>query len=244
MSSSPIAPAPVDPQRLAGCDLPGCGLPGLFAELPDPRKPRGKRHLIAVVLSVALAAVLAGARSYAAIGQWAREAGPRAAGPLGWPERLPEASAVRRVLSRIDAGLPDDLIGAWTWLRVITDPSQRTVISFGGKTARGAKAGGGTAPHLLAGLAHGAGAVVAQTAVDAKTRCESLGSWSGTGCQDWRRSLFRAVAQRPIGLVRAFISTCPARKCGRRRPGPLQWPDQKLAGPLWGPVARHSAALK
>ncbi|MDR0417723.1 MAG: ISAs1 family transposase [Propionibacteriaceae bacterium] len=164
MPSSSIAPALVGPQRLAGLDL-----PGLFAGLPDPRGPRGKRRLVAVALAVVLGVALAGAWSCAAIGRWVREAGLRTAGPLDWPERLSEASAVRRVLAWIDADLFGDLLGAWAWLRVRSDPRKRTVISFGGKTARGAKAGGGTASRLLAGLVCGAGTVVAPTAVDAKT---------------------------------------------------------------------------
>lgn len=38
--------------------------------LPDPRHRRGRRHPFVSVLLVAASAVLAGARSYAAIGQW------------------------------------------------------------------------------------------------------------------------------------------------------------------------------
>ncbi|MGW6413300.1 transposase family protein [Streptomyces vinaceus] len=39
-------------------------------ELPDPRRRRGVRHpFVAVLLLVAASAVIAGARSYAAIGQ-------------------------------------------------------------------------------------------------------------------------------------------------------------------------------
>jgi len=42
--------------------------------LPDPRRSRGRRHPLAAVLLLAAAAVVAGARSYAAIGQWAHNA--------------------------------------------------------------------------------------------------------------------------------------------------------------------------
>ncbi|MFD4034454.1 transposase family protein [Streptomyces sp. NPDC058637] len=42
--------------------------------LPDPRDRRGRRHSLVSVLLTASCAVLAGARSYLAIGQWARHA--------------------------------------------------------------------------------------------------------------------------------------------------------------------------
>src|SRR5580698_10287127 len=48
----------------------------LLAQVPDPRKRRGRRHSLAGLLAVGVAAVIAGSRSFAAIGQWAGDAGP------------------------------------------------------------------------------------------------------------------------------------------------------------------------
>ncbi|MFK0295235.1 transposase family protein [Streptomyces sp. NPDC090442] len=45
-----------------------------LVRLPAPRHRRGVRHPFAAVLLIAASAVVAGARSYAAIGQWARSA--------------------------------------------------------------------------------------------------------------------------------------------------------------------------
>ena len=42
------------------------------------------------------------------------------------------------------------------------------MIAIDGKTVRGAKSKGGKAPHLVAALAHGIGAVLGQVAVDEK----------------------------------------------------------------------------
>ncbi|WP_329362846.1 transposase family protein [Streptomyces sp. NBC_01483] len=50
------------------------GLPSRLATLPDPRDRRGRRHPFVSVLLVACSAVMCGARSFAAIGQWARNA--------------------------------------------------------------------------------------------------------------------------------------------------------------------------
>ena len=60
----------------------------LLAQLPDPRKRRGRRHWLAALLAVGIAAVTAGSRSFAAIGQWAASVGPGVLGGLGavrWP---------------------------------------------------------------------------------------------------------------------------------------------------------------
>ena len=39
----------------------------LLAQVPDPRKRRGRRHPLAGLLAVGIAAVIAGSRSFAAI---------------------------------------------------------------------------------------------------------------------------------------------------------------------------------
>ena len=55
----------------------------LLAQVPDPRKRRGRRHPLAGLLAVGIAAVIAGSRSFAAIGQWAADAGPDVLAGLG-----------------------------------------------------------------------------------------------------------------------------------------------------------------
>jgi DDE family transposase len=65
MPSSPILPAARSQYLL-----------DLLAQVPDPRKKRGRRHPLAGLLAVGIAAVIAGSRSFAAIGQWAADASP------------------------------------------------------------------------------------------------------------------------------------------------------------------------
>jgi DDE_Tnp_1-associated len=74
-SSSPI---PAAAQRLAA---PAALAPDQYrsllddlAHIADPRHLRGRRHTLGTVLAVAVAAVLAGAKSLAAIGEWAADA--------------------------------------------------------------------------------------------------------------------------------------------------------------------------
>ena len=45
-----------------------------FAAVRDPRCPRGIRHSVQVILAIAAVAVLCGARSFVAIGEWAFDA--------------------------------------------------------------------------------------------------------------------------------------------------------------------------
>jgi hypothetical protein len=60
------------------------------------------------------------------------------------------------------------VLGAWLWTRAVR-AGDRLVIAIDGKTVRGAKSKGGKAPHLVAALAHGIGAVLGQVAVDEKS---------------------------------------------------------------------------
>jgi hypothetical protein len=45
-----------------------------LAKVPDPRKRHERRHALARLLAAGIAAVIAGAKSFAAIGQWAADA--------------------------------------------------------------------------------------------------------------------------------------------------------------------------
>jgi hypothetical protein len=52
----------------------------LLAQVPDPRRKRGRRHPLAGLFAVGIAAVIAGSKSFAAIGQWVPDAGPSGSG--------------------------------------------------------------------------------------------------------------------------------------------------------------------
>ena len=140
----------------------------LLAQVPDPRKKRGRRHTLAGLLAVGIAAVAAGARSFAAIGQWAADAGPEVLAVLGAARGPAEESTFRRAFALVSADVLDRVIGAWLWTRVMQSEG-RLVIAIDGKTVRGAKSKKGKAPHLVAALAHGIGAVLSQVAVDEKS---------------------------------------------------------------------------
>jgi predicted transposase YbfD/YdcC len=140
----------------------------LLTQVPDPRKRRGRRHPLAGLLAVGIAAVIAGSRSFAAIGQWAADAGPDALAVLGAARGPAEESTFRRAFALVSPDVLDRVLGAWLWTRAVR-AGGRLVIAIDGKTVRGAKNKDGKAPHLVAALAHGVGAVLGQVAVDAKS---------------------------------------------------------------------------
>jgi DDE_Tnp_1-associated len=133
-------------------------LPGLLAQIPDPRKRRGRRHPLAGLLAAGIAAVVAGSRSFAAIGQRAADAGPEVPAALGAARGAAEESTFRRVFALVSADRLDQVPGSWLWTRAV-QVKGRLVIAIDGKAVRGAKDKDGKAPHLVAALAHGIGAV-------------------------------------------------------------------------------------
>jgi predicted transposase YbfD/YdcC len=140
----------------------------LLAQVPDPRKRHGRRHPLAGLLPVGIAAVIAGSRSFAAIGQWAADAGPEVLGALGAARSPAEESTFRRASALVSADALDRVLGAWLWTRAVR-AGGRLVIAIDGKTVRGARNKNGKAPHLVAALAHSIGAVLGQVAVDEKS---------------------------------------------------------------------------
>jgi predicted transposase YbfD/YdcC len=140
----------------------------LLAQVPDPRKRRGRRHPLAGLLAVGIAAVIAGSRSFAAIGQWAADAGADVLAELGAARGPAEESTFRRAFALISPDVLDQVLGAWLHTRA-RQVSGRLIIAIDGKTVRGAKDKDGKAPHLVAALAHGIGAVLGQVAVAAKS---------------------------------------------------------------------------
>ena len=127
----------------------------LLAQVPDPRKRRGRRHPLAGLLAVGIAAVIAGSRSFAAIGQWAADAGPEVLAGLGAARGPAEESTFRRAFALVSADVLDRALGAWLHTRAVR-AGGRLVIAIDGKTVRGAKEQGreGAAPGRGAGARH------------------------------------------------------------------------------------------
>jgi DDE_Tnp_1-associated len=144
------------------------GLLAVLAGVTDPRHRRGVRHRLAVILGLAVCAVLAGARSFTAIAEWAADADEETLARPGVTGPVPCESTIRRTLQRLDADGFDALAGAWAQRRTTPGPKARRVIAVDGKTLRGSGGGEG-GRHLLAALDHTHGVVLGQAEVGAKT---------------------------------------------------------------------------
>jgi DDE_Tnp_1-associated/Transposase DDE domain len=121
---------------------------------------------------MAAAAALAGARSMAAIAEWAADApqlvrvalGARRDAPAHWV--VPSEATIRRTLARLDAEALAEVIGAWLADRDRPDQRRRQrAVAVDGKTFRGARRDG-RAVHLLAAMEHATRRVLAQRAVN------------------------------------------------------------------------------
>jgi predicted transposase YbfD/YdcC len=191
VSSSLISPALEKLEELPAGDraLLAGHCPGLAEHLacvPDPRDPRGVRHTLTSLLLAAAAAVLAGARSFTAIGEWVTDASPRVLAalgvrydPLAQRFRPPDEATIRRVLEAVDAAALEAAVGSWLAARLQATrpppsragPRQRRAMAVDGKAVRGTRhaSGDGQARHLLAAAVPQAGAVLAQAGVNGKT---------------------------------------------------------------------------
>ncbi len=156
-------------------------LAGYLARVPDPRDPRGVRHSLTSLL---LAAVLAGARSFTAIGEWADDAPPRVLAalevryePLVRRFQPPDEATVRRALEAVDAAALEGAVGSWLAVRRSAgcpppEPGWRArrAVAVDGKSVRGARHASGDGQARHAGGSRSAGrAVLAQVRVDGKT---------------------------------------------------------------------------
>jgi len=120
--------------------------------------------------------VLAGARSFVAIGEWVSHQGAASLVSLGVTGQGPGESTIRRAFARLEADALDQVLGAYMWTRTRVAGGRR-VIAIDGKTVRGARTKARTkrrtkdqsAPHLVAAFDHGAGAVLGQVAVATKS---------------------------------------------------------------------------
>ena len=141
-----------------------------LATVTDPRTRAGCRHPLVAILVLAAAAVLAGARSIAAIAEWAADAPQPVRAALGtrrdphtghWLWAVPSETTIRRTLARLDAEALATAIGAWLADRDHSGQQQRRrAVAVDGKTLRGSGAQGRQV-HLLACMDHATRAVLA-----------------------------------------------------------------------------------
>jgi DDE family transposase len=141
-------------------------------QVPDPRRRRGRRHGLQSILLIAVCAVLAGARSFAAIGDWSAIDRP-VLGVCGDP---PHAATIRRVLMAVDPVAVQAALTRWALARRDEEAAaaeqvpaprncRRRVLAVDGKNLRGAHQPGGQQTKLVSVVDHTHRLVLTQTEV-------------------------------------------------------------------------------
>lgn len=140
-------PVPVgDPPRLLD----------YLRQVPDPRHARGKRHPLAAILLLVVAATLAGRTHQLGIHEWGREAEEPIRYALGFREgKTPAASTLHEVLAALDWATFAAQLRAWSLaLLAHLDPECEVGLSCDGKTVKGSLREGAEVAHLLSVFTH------------------------------------------------------------------------------------------
>jgi len=130
-------------------------LPDFFAEIPDPRRPQGRRHRLSTVLAIAAAATLCGMRGYLAISDWANSLGQKARERFGcrYQKRrfiVPSLSIIRDVLIRVDPVYLDRALKNWNQVYAQQDET----LAIDGKTMCNAIDDQGCQTHIMSAIGH------------------------------------------------------------------------------------------
>lgn len=138
-------------------------LPDFFRAIPDPRRGQGRRHPLHVVLSIAAAAILCGARGYRHIAEWAEALSPEARRRFRCRlERgrclVPSYQVIREVLMRVEPAHLEQALQRWS----AQFASQDSSLALDGKTMRNATDEEGAPVHIMSAIGHESGHCYAQ----------------------------------------------------------------------------------
>ena len=142
-----------------------------FADLPDPRDPRGIRHELVDIVCISILAVICGANTYSQIHQYAlaQEAWLRTF--LGLPSGIPSQDTFERLFAILHPTAWQSRFLSWTQTLVLPALAEREdeVLAIDGKTARGSAGQGGGALHTVSVWSSQLEVVLAQQQVPEKT---------------------------------------------------------------------------
>ena len=142
--------------------------------VPDHRSSQGRRHPLGSILSLAVCAMLRGARSLYAIAQWGRDQGVPTGQLLGFrPGKTPCVTTLHRVFKDLDVAAFEAVLGEWLSNSGV-EPGEalsldgKTPVSSTGQALRGIHGEGVPGVHLVSAYATGSGAVLTQVASPGK----------------------------------------------------------------------------
>ena len=149
-----------------------CHLLDMLAEVPDPRKKKGKRHPLRAILALTVIGLLCGQRSYTQIAKWAR-LHPRLRNALGFTaKQTPAAATFHYLYRRLDATALEKTLTqstTQTLARLDISTSGLKGLAIDGKTLENSHPQNARRTHLLAAILHEVGIPIAECPVSQKT---------------------------------------------------------------------------
>ena len=134
--------------------------------VPDPRSRHGRRHPLGAILTLAVCAMMCGARSLYAISQWGRDHGTEMALQLGFSRgQTPSVATLHRVFSRMDAEAFERELGWWMMQHGLGEDE---ALAVDGKSLRGIHGEKIAGVHLVSAFSHRTGVVAGQSAVESR----------------------------------------------------------------------------
>ena len=149
--------------------LAGCAFRAHFAELPDPRVDRCKRHDLLEVVTVALCAVVCGADTWVDVAEFGRSKEAWLRTFLALPNGVPSHDTFGRVFAALDpAAFEAAFLG---WVQALATATAGQVVAIDGKTLRRShdRANGKGPLHLVSAWASDNRLVLGQVAVAEKS---------------------------------------------------------------------------
>jgi predicted transposase YbfD/YdcC len=140
-----------------------------FAELPDPRSPLGRRHLLGDVVTIAVCGVICGAESWTEVEQFGRDKLAWFRTFLALPHGIASHDTFGRIFARLDPEAFERCFVAW--MESLADRSGRRIVAVDGKTLRRSfdHASDQAAIHMVSAFASVNRLVLGQIATEAKS---------------------------------------------------------------------------
>ena len=134
--------------------------------VPDRRAASGRRHPLPAILAIAIAALLAGRTSLAAIARWGRQLDREALRALGITRpRAPCHSTYHYVLRDLDVDALEAGLAAWVRGAAAGATAELNHVALDGKRLRGSRTAEGPGAHLLAAFCRSLQGVIGELRV-------------------------------------------------------------------------------
>ena len=134
--------------------------------VPDRRAASGRRHPLPAILAIAIAAMLAGRTSLAAIARWGRQLDREALRALGITRpRAPCHSTYHYVLRDLDVDALEAGLAAWVRGAAAGATAELNHVALDGKRLRGSRTAEGPGAHLLAAFCRSLQGVIGELRV-------------------------------------------------------------------------------